>query len=146
MRIIYLLVFSVYLALAPTVLLAAESSPTQLRAFLVIASKQAGPTDGRLAPYEPTLRRILRFDSFRLIGEGSTDLASSGNPKISLSNGHTLELTPDGKAGRLGVKWQSGGRSLMSTGLSLRPGVPAVLGGPSSGKEGEVWAIILIAN
>ncbi len=118
----------------------------RVRALLVIASKQPGPADGRLASFEPTLRRILRFESFRLIGEGSTNLAVPGQSKIGLSNGHALELTSDGKPGHLGVKWQSGGRSLMNTGLSLRPGIPAVLGGPASGKDGEVWAIILLAD
>jgi hypothetical protein len=33
----------------------------------------------------------------------------------------------------------------MNTGLALRPGVPAVLGGPSNG-NGGVWAVILVAE
>jgi hypothetical protein len=52
----------------------------------------------------------------------------------------------DGKGVRLKVNWQEGRRSLMNTGLALRPGVPAVLGGPANGKEGEVWAVILVAD
>ena len=32
------------------------------------------------------------------------------------------------------------------TGLSLRPGVPAVLGGPSTGNQGEVYAVILVGR
>jgi hypothetical protein len=34
----------------------------------------------------------------------------------------------------------------MSTGLTLQPGRPAVLGGPSTGKDGEVWAVIVVAE
>ena len=34
----------------------------------------------------------------------------------------------------------------MNTGLSLRPGVPAVLGGPSTGHKSEVYAVILIGR
>ena len=44
------------------------------------------------------------------------------------------------------MRWSAGGRTLMNTGLSLRPGVPAVLGGPSTGNKGEVYAVILIGR
>ncbi len=120
-----------------------------VRAMLVLASNQKGATDGRLADYEPTLRRILRFESYKLVGEGAAALGGAGRGSVKLGRGHTLELAAeksDGKGVRLKVNWQDGGRSLMNTGLVLRPGVPAVLGGPASGKGGEVWAVILVAD
>jgi hypothetical protein len=120
-----------------------------VRAMLVLVSNQKGATDGRLADYEPTLRRILRFESYKLVGEGAASVGGAGRSSVKLGRGHTLELAAeksDGKGVRLKVNWQDGGRSLMNTGLVLRPGVPAVLGGPASGKGGEVWAVILVAD
>lgn len=117
--------------------------------ILITASNEQGQTDGRLAPYEPTLKRILRFESYRFIGDGSTSLAVPGEGSFSIGNGHELEITAeksDGKAIHAKVRWTSGGRTLMSTGLVLRPGVPAVLGGPSTGKKGEVYAVIVIGR
>lgn len=120
-----------------------------VRALLVLASNEKGASDGRLAAYEPTLRRILRFESYTLVGEGSAALSGAGKTSVKLGRGHVVELEPDrpdGKGVRLKVNWLDGGRSLMNTGLVLRPGVPAVLGGPSSGKGSEVWAVILVAG
>jgi hypothetical protein len=127
----------------------AAEGHANVRAMLVLASNQKGATDGRLADYEPTLRRILRFESYKLVGEGAASVGGAGRSSVKLGRGHTLELAAeksDGKGVRLKVNWQDGGRSLMNTGLVLRPGVPAVLGGPASGKGGEVWAVILVAD
>jgi len=119
----------------------------ELSALLVTASKTPGPSDPRLEPYENTLRRILRFESFRLVGEGSTSLSSPGKGKISLGGGHQLQLdAAGGGSNRVDATWQQGNRTLMKTGLSLLAGVPAVLGGPGTGKDGEVYAIIVISQ
>jgi hypothetical protein len=128
---------------------AAAGGSGTVRAILVLASNEKGASDGRLAAYEPTLRRILRFESYKLVGEGSAALAGAGKASVKLGRGHSVELEAeksDGKGVRLKVNWQDGGRSLMNTGLVLRPGVPAVLGGPANGKGGEVWAVILVAD
>lgn len=117
--------------------------------ILITASNDRGQTDGRLSSYEPTLKRILRFESYRFVGEGSTSLAVPGEGSVGLGNGHELEITAeqsDGKTIHAKVRWIAGGRTLMSTGLVLRPGVPAVLGGPSTGKKGEVYAVIVIGR
>lgn len=131
------------------VALATEGAHANVRAILLLASNEKGGSDGRLAAYEPTLRRILRFESYKLVGEGSAALTGAGKASVKLGRGHAVELEaekPDGKGVRLKVNWQDGGRSLMNTGLVLRPGVPAVLGGPAHGKGGEVWAVILVAD
>ena len=146
MRIIPFLLFAVFFAVAPEQSRAADLSHRPVRALLVIASKQPGESDGRLAFYEPTLRRILRFESFRLAGEGAADLAASGKASMSLGHGHVLEIALVSSVGRFTIDWKADGRSLMNTGLTLRAGVPAVLGGPSTGKDGEVWAVILTAD
>lgn len=123
---------------------AAES--TRLQAILIIASNDQGKTDSRLSRYEPTLKRILRFESYRFVGQGSTTLSDGKAGHINLGDGQTLQLISEssGRRGsRVRVIWKRGTRTLMETGLSLRPGVPAVLGGPSAGRKGGVYAVIL---
>jgi hypothetical protein len=147
MRIIHFMFLVAFLAL-PRATFAADGT-IGVRALLVLASNQRGESDPRLSAFEPNLRRMLRFESYRLAGEGSAELGSLGKGTANLGHGHSLQLEnekSDGGVIRLRVNWLAGGRSLINTVLALRPGVPAVLGGPSSGKEGEVWAIILIAN
>jgi hypothetical protein len=120
-----------------------------LQGILITASNEAGQTDRRLSAYEATLRRILRFESFRFQGEDSTSLEVPASGSLSVGDGHTLEVTTerrDGNAIHAKVRWTAGGRTLMNTGLVLRPGVPAVLGGPSTGHKGEVYAVILIGR
>lgn len=126
---------------------AAERAHVQ--GILLAASSERGPSDPRLAAYEPTLRRILRFESYRFRGEGSAAIAVPEHGQISLGNGHQLEIETersDGGGIHLRVRWTAGGSTLMNTGLVLRPGVPAVLGGPATGNGSEVYAVILIGS
>jgi len=127
---------------------AARAAETSIQGILITASNEPGKTDGRLAQYEPTLRRILRFESYHYVGEDSARLEIPAAGSLSVGDGHELEVTTeksDGKSIHVKVRWNSRGRSLMNTGLTLRPGVPAVLGGPSTSK-GEVYAVILIGR
>jgi hypothetical protein len=117
--------------------------------ILIAASNKPGQSDGRLAPYEPTLKRILRFQSYRFIGSDSGSVNVPGEGSLSVGQGQQLQITADradGSGIHVGVRWNSGGRSLMNTRLVLRPGVPAVLGGPSTGNGDEVYAVILIGR
>jgi hypothetical protein len=125
----------------------AESA--SLEGILITASNQPGQTDRRLAQYEPTLRRILRFESYHYVGGDSTTLNVPSSGTLSLGDGHEIEITTersDGRAVHVKVRWSAGGRTLMNTGLVLRSGVPAVLGGPSTGNGNEVYAVILIGR
>lgn len=131
-------------ALAP--LRAAEH--TSLRAILVAASNEKGASDQRLAAYEPTLRKILRFESYRHLGESSTNLAVPAQGTLRLGQGHRLEIETEGSgkgAIRLRVAWYEGDDILMRTVITQRPGVPTVLGGPRRG-DGEVYAVIVIGR
>jgi len=126
----------------------ASAARTSVHGILITASSQPGGTDRRLAQYEPTLRRILRFESYHYVGEDRTQIDVPASGTLSLGNGHELEVVTehaDGKSVQIKIRWSSGGRSLMNTGLTLRPGVPAVLGGPAKG-DGEVYAVILIGR
>jgi hypothetical protein len=126
-----------------------RADSANIRGILISASNESGETDRRLAQYEPTLRRILRFESYRFLGDDSTSLEVPAQGSLSLGNGHELEVSTeksDGKSIHVKVRWSAGGRTLMNTGLVLRPGVPAVLGGPSTGNKGEVYAVILVGR
>ena len=128
---------------------ATAADTNQVQAILIAASNESGRTDSRLSRYEPTLKRILRFESYRFRGQGATSLAPGKSGHISLGDGQSLELTAENSGNRgvrIRVVWDKNGRTLMKTGLTLRPGIPAVLGGPSTGKHGEVYAVILTAQ
>ena len=120
-----------------------------IQGILVAASNEHGESDRRLGPYEPTLRRILRFESYRFLGEDRTALVVHQSGRLTLGDGHQLEVeteSVDNNGIHIRVRWVAGGRTLMNTGLVLRAGVPAVLGGPSTGSKGEVYAVILIGK
>jgi len=126
---------------------AAEAADIQ--AILISASNARGETDRRLAPYESTLRRVLRFESFQFLGDASASIAAPGERTLTVGHGHEIEVEAtraDERAIQVKVRWSASGRPLMNTGLMLRPGVPAVLGGPSGGRPGEVYAVILIGR
>ena len=126
-----------------------RSPSSRVRAVLITASNQPGDKDPRLAAYEPTLRRILRFESFRFVGEASGRLSVPGQVALAPAASHRLELDAeksDGRRIRLNVRWLHRNRSLMDQPLAVSRGTPSVLGGPASGKRGDVYAIILIAD
>jgi len=128
---------------------ASESRTSSVRAILIVASNQVGESDARLASYEPTLRRILRFESYRLVGEDSSRIAVPGRGRISLGNGHSvdLDLEPgEGRSLRARVRWAGNNRTLINLGHTLAPGRPAVLAGPSTGKGDEVWGVIIVVE
>ena len=137
-----------FLLVSATASLGLAAEQTSVRAILVTASNEKGESDRRLAAYEPTLRRILRFESYRYVGEGSVTLAVPAKAPLTLAAGHRLELETEDSSNagiRLKLAWSEGRRVHMQTGLTLRPGVPAVLGGPRKGED-EVYAIIIIGR
>jgi hypothetical protein len=145
------LIFSLLLlALGSNFIASARAAErASIQGILISASNDKGETDRRLSQYEPTLRRILRFESYRFLGDDQTSVGPAEKGHLSLGEGHELEIeteSSDGKSVRLRVRWIKGGHMLMNTGLSLRPGVPAVLGGPSTGHKSEVYAVILIGR
>ena len=148
MRLILCLLSLAALTLSAATASAVESGNISVRGILVAASREPGDTDRRLARYEQTLRKILRFESFQQLGAGRGSAEIPGEGRLSLGQGHSLEFTTEASPGnniRVRVQWRGGNRNLMRTGLVLRPGVPAVLGGPSRNDD-EVFAVILIAE
>lgn len=117
-----------------------------VQAILVLASKGSGTSDPRLSEYEATLKRTLRFDTFKLAGQGTAALDTPSGATIALGAGHRLQLAGGERSGggiKVRVTWTNGGREMMNTSLTLRPGIPAVLG---SGGDGEVPVVLVIAR
>ena len=143
-----LLFCGLLIAIATPSLFAADSGEVTLRAILVSASKQPGETDRSLSRYESTLRRILRFESFQQLGSGEGRAEIPGKGRISIGQGQVLEFTTESSRDdriRVQLDWKGDSRSFMRTGLVLRPGVPAVLGGPKRG-DSKVYALLVIAE
>ena len=138
-----------FAALCGLTLAARAAGRSSLQGILIAASNEPGRTDRRLAEYEPTLRKILRFESFKFLGDDTASMSAPDDVRLTLGEGHELAVQverADEKSIHVRVLWTGGGRTLMNTGLTLRPGVPAVLGGPSTGHKGEVYAVILIGK
>lgn len=116
----------------------AAAGATSVHAILVIASNEKGGSDPKLAPYEPTLRRVLRFESYRAVGEGSASVSGGGTASISLASGNRVDLQSDAGGG---VKVMRGGQA-----IPLSPGKPVVVLGGAAGGKGDAYAIIVTAN
>ncbi|SDS55418.1 hypothetical protein [Opitutus sp. GAS368] len=123
---------------------ARSAESVAVRGILISASNESGESDRRLAAYEPNLRRILRFESFRFLGEDSVSLAVPAKGALSLGEGQQVELataSSDGKTVLLKVRWGSVRHEYV-----LQRGGITVLGGSSTGKKGEVYAVILVGK
>jgi len=140
MRIIQLVLAALLVVAAPHTTFAADRGQASVRAILIAASKEKGPSDPRLSPYEGTLRANLRFESFRFLGESAASVSGGGTATISVG-GQRIELQGENSGGRMQIKVSWGGVV-----VPVSPGRPAVLGGQAYGNKGEVTAIIVIAN
>jgi hypothetical protein len=109
-----------------------------ISAILVIASNERGAPDPRLARYEANLKRTLRYESFRYVGESSASVSAGGRATLTLPNNNRYDLEADG-SGR--VKVSSG-----STSVAIPPGQTVVLAGRSAGDKGEIFAVIVSSN
>lgn len=133
MRTIKLACLFLFAALAlPGAVRAAEA--TSVRAILVIASNEKGGTDPKLAPYERALRNVLRYESYRAVGEGATSVPGGGKASISLPAGNRVDLQADAS----GVKVLRAGQA-----IPLGRGSPVVILGGPAGKSGDTYAIIV---
>ena len=140
MKTIRCLIAAALLAALPAVLFAASGGATSVRAIMIVASNEKGGTDPKLAPYEANLKRILRFESYRAVAEGSASVAAGGDATVALTRGHRIELKSEGGAVR--ATWFDGSRKVIA--LTLPPGKPSILGGPPWGDKGEVCAVIIV--
>jgi hypothetical protein len=134
-----LLCLAALLALPSLVSAAAAAGATRVRAILIVASNKPAAGDPKLAPYDANLRRILRFESFRWVAEGTATVPETGTATVTLVRDHKVELAAEGRAIR--ATWFEGSKKVIA--LSLPDG-PSILGGPPWSADGEVCAIILL--
>lgn len=144
MKLLRYLLAALALGWASTVLATSAAAAT-LRAVLVVASPEKGASDPRLAAYEGTLKRVLRFNSFVFQGSDSAEVAPNGKAALIIGQGHDLVVESGDNPLAIRIRWTEAGQLMMNTGLTLRAGTPAILGGPATGRHpGEVYAVILV--
>jgi hypothetical protein len=140
MKTIRFIIAAALLVALPAFLTAASGGATSVHAIMIVASNEKGGTDPKLAPYEANLKRILRFESYRAVADGSASVAPGGDGVVSLTRGHRIELKSEG--GAIRATWFDGNRKVIA--LTLPPGKPSILGGPPWGDKGEVCAVIIV--
>ena len=119
---------------------------TSVHAILITASNKHGGVDRKLAPFEAHLKRNFPFDTFRHTGEGTASLPNGGRATINLPGGQRLELEDDPDSGiRLKVYWMVGSEVVISTTLTLNPGIPAALARRPA-DDGDVPVVLLVAR
>lgn len=130
------------LSAAPTVDAAGDNA--QVEVILVQAGNGEGGVDAALRPYAANLQRLFRFKSYRQSSKQVLRLAVPGEGSVGLAGGQSLSIRsggPSGKGLKAEIDWKRGSQSLLHTRINLRPGSPAVLGGPKS-RDGT-WLLIL---
>ena len=125
----------------------AQAESISIKATLIHGSNEGDAIHPQLKAYEQNLKRIFKYSSYQLEGQGNTaiDLPSSGS--IKLNSSHSLKLdaskTEDGKI-KLKVNWSEGNKGLINTTLVVRAGQPTILGGPPlKGKPGNLILVIV---
>ena len=139
MKTIRCLFAAVFLLAMPAVLLAA-SGGARVHAIMIVASNEKGKSDPKLAPYEANLRRLLRFESYRVVAEGSAVVGPGGQASVALTRGHRIELV--GEGGGIRASWFEGEKRIIA--VVLPPSKPSVLGGTAWSDKGEVCGVILV--
>jgi len=125
--------------------LGAAEDNARIEMILVQAGNGDGGVDSSLKPYAGTLQRLFRFKSYRQIKKQGMNLSIPGSTSASLGSGQTLKISADESGKnvlRADIEWKRGGKNLLHTRIQLRPGNPAVLGGPKS--EDGTWLVILV--
>ena len=122
----------------------AADANAQLDVYLVKAGDGSGGVDKSLRPFASTLQRLFRFQSYALEGKRTVRLTVPGESSVNLTQGQQLTVKASEVQGpglKAEVEWKRGGKRLLHTRINLRPGNPAVLGGPRS--EDGTWLLIL---
>ena len=118
---------------------APEGSEISVKGILILASNNGDGLDPALRPYQSQLRR-LNFKSYRVIGNGGTRIRVSGEGKINLGQGFTIEIRAKAAPGRripVDIRWMEKRKVLMHTSGTL----PFVMGGPRF-KDGNLILVL----
>lgn len=117
-------------------LVRAEAGVRNFEAQLIRASNDSAPLNYKLDRVVPKLRKVFKFQSYDLIGEGSGSINVPGSGTIDLGKGHSLEMSVKGDKGdtyKAEIRWMKGGSVQFTTGARLSHGEPLVLAGPKDG-------------
>ena len=134
------------MATVPSIAVRAESA--SVTGVLILATDEAGHTDAKLKLYEPTLRRLFKFQGYEQIGRSRTSMEVPGAGVLNFGNEKLLiETTGNGNGSiRAKVRWRRGNRTMINTTVQMRPGVPTILGGPKqAGGKGNL-IVVLVAD
>lgn len=121
-----------------------QTGSSGLEVILVKAGNGKPGIDAALRPYASTLQRVFRFESYRMAGRKQLQVGSGRESAATFPGGqslHVRSLDFGNKGMKAEINWKRGGKNLLHTRINLRPGTPAVLGGPK-GPEGT-WLLIL---
>lgn len=112
-------------ALLAFLLFAAGARAAELSVRLVEASNTPGSSSGGLDDVLPILKRSLPYSNYRLVG--STSLHVPAKDESRQVGEYTV--TCSGAKDNLSIKVTRGGRTMLTTQVSLHGGMPLVLGG-----------------
>lgn len=103
-----------------------------LEAKLIHASDRPAALDTRLDAIEFRLRRIFQFEHYGFLNETRTLITLPSQTRVDIGNGYTLDVKASSRDGRIRaeIQWYRGSQRMMSTSVSQKRGVPAILGGP----------------
>ena len=136
--------FLILLAGLLTPLRAEAADNARIDVILVKAGSGEGGVDRALRPYASTLQRLFRFQQYELVSRKPLRVNLPGDGSVALPGGQQLSLSATASPGpgiKADIDWIRGSKRLLHTRIQLRPGSPAVLGGPRS-KNGT-WLLIL---
>ncbi|MDZ4198754.1 MAG: hypothetical protein U1E27_05645 [Kiritimatiellia bacterium] len=123
------------LALLATAAPAAE----RLQIRVVEASMEESAADPGLRDVAAFLKENLPYRSFRLVDQTTLALPAPGN-RVSLRPG--FAVLGKGPQNRLDLTLEKDGRVLLNTVLSLRDGVPVVVGGFPGGRGRLMFVLV----
>lgn len=109
-----------------------EAASVEIR-LIYASSVDRAPLDTRLDSIEFKLRRLFRFESYRLLQAKSVILPPNSERDVPFQDGYSLKLSSQGgshPSRPVTVVWSRNGKPLMSTRVRLSGKQPTVLGGP----------------
>lgn len=140
-------VLAIALAAALSTPAAHAADTVSISAVLILGSNEGAGVDAALRPYEQNLKKHLRFDTFKRLGGGRTNVALPGLGAIAVGDGQSVALSAqpagDGKY-RISAQWTKGSHTLVNTTVVASKGLPTVLVGPSSG--GSRTILLMVAE
>jgi hypothetical protein len=125
------------------------SDRVAVQAILLVASDE-GVTDASLSAYEATLKRVLRFKSYRRVGGGSTaPLAPGGEATVAIGGGYDLDVWVNRITDReveYGVRWFKGRHTLSNTTFTRPRRSNTIVGGPATEDGKGTYAVIVTVD